>query len=122
MTPQVVALPIDRSREGLDPSREAPFGNSGLRGAREALLVSRALDDLVAVAEAVGDARVAMLVPELGDPLLELLVLVREGAVVALGKEMQHLRAALGQAGNLLLDLQWVSHDRYNARPLLDIP
>jgi hypothetical protein len=79
-------------------------GETWLGGALEALFESGALDDRVAVAEALLHSGGAILVPETRDFLLDLGVLGGDGRVVALGEDVQQLSAPLRGALDLELD------------------
>src|SRR5438270_6545341 len=81
--------------------------------AREPLFLPGPLDDHVAVTEAQHGARVALLLPQLGDPLFELLVLALERPVELLGQRPHHLCAAIGEAIDLFSDLAQRSHALY---------
>src|SRR6201987_3724426 len=89
-------------RPRADPGtpRTARLGRAG-----EPLFVAGALNDQVAVAEADRGTDLALLVPELGDLLLELLVLRGERGVVPLRELVQDVGTPVGKPVDLLLDL-----------------
>ena len=80
-----------RGRTGKHGFPREKLGRSG-----QALLCARARDDPVAVAEAGPRSRLAMLVPELGDLLLELLELGRDRRIAPLAKALPELATPLG--------------------------
>ena len=83
-----------------------PYGQerTTLGGALEALFEPGALDDHVAVAEALLHSGGAILVPETSDFLLDLGMLGGDGRVVALGEDVQQFGAPLRGALDLELD------------------
>ena len=76
-----------------------------LGGALEALFEPGALDDHVAVAEALLHSGGAILVPETSDVLLDLGMLGGSRRVVALGEDMEELGTPVGGALDLQLDV-----------------
>ena len=72
--------------------------------------MARPGDDELALAEADACALGAVLVPELGEALVDLLPLSYKRGVVALGKGMQNLTPLIGEALDLLLDFEQTWH------------
>src|SRR6266540_6286093 len=81
------------------------FRGEGSGGPLEPLLVARALDDGVTLAEADAGAGDAVLFPELRDLLLDLLVLRDESGIVLLRERVHHLRAPEGEAVDVVSDV-----------------
>ena len=81
-----------------------------LGGALESLFETGALDDHVAIAEAILNLRRAVFVPEAGDALFHLCVLRSDDDVVALGEDVQQLGTPLGGALDLEPDVIECSH------------
>jgi hypothetical protein len=84
--------------------------------------VAGATDDLVAVAEPLSGLQRAVLVPERGNALLELMQLGRKRGVVSCGQEVPELAAALGGAVELGVDLVESTHVFVNDLTSIDIP
>ena len=80
-------------------------GENRLSGALEALFEPGALDDHVAVAEALLHSGGAILVPETSDFLLDLGMLGGDTRVMALGEDVQQLGTPLCGALDLELDV-----------------
>jgi hypothetical protein len=80
-------------------------GENQLGGALEALFEPGALDDHVAVAEALLHSGGAILVPETSDFLLDLGMLGGDGRVVPLGEDVQQLGTPIRGALDLELDV-----------------
>jgi len=83
---------------------------SRLCGSSQPLFVAGSLDDLVAVAEAEVGSEHPLLVPETLDAVLELLDFSGDFGIVAMRKRVPELRAALGCAIDLGLDLRKCLH------------
>jgi hypothetical protein len=112
-----IALP---ARFGAGPS--ANGGSGRLRRALEPLFEPGALDDPVAVAEALPHAGLAVLGPERRNLGLELLQLGGEHDVVALGERVVQLGAPLRGALDFELDVLLCPHIFVNGEGRRDIP
>jgi hypothetical protein len=95
---------------------------SGLRGPVDALFETGATDDLVAVAEPKAYAGLAVLVPEPGDALVQLLELRGEDDVPSGGQALKENGAVLAGALDLATDFLNRLHAHENEAPSLAIP
>lgn len=95
---------------------------SGLCGPVDALFETGATDDLVAVAEAKAHASLAVLVPELGDAVVQLLELRGEDDVPSGGQALKENGAVLAGALDLATDFLNRLHIRENAASSRAIP
>ena len=83
---------------------------AALGGAGEPLVLAGSLDDQITVAVPQHGACVALLFPELRDPLLEVEMLRLQRRVVPLGERAHHVYPALRQMIDLLSDVVQRSH------------
>jgi len=72
--------------------------------------MARPLDDLVAIAEALLRTEGAVLVPERRDAILQLVELLRQRRLVAVGKQVPELGSPLGRGFELGVDFIECSH------------
>ena len=95
---------------------------SGLGGPVDALFEAGATNDLVAVAEAEANTGLAVLVPESGDALVQLLELRGEDDVPSGGQALKENGAVLAEALDLATDFLNRLHTRENAASSPAIP
>ena len=88
----------------------------------DALFQAGATDDLVAIAEAKAHAGLAVLVPELGDAIVQLLELRGEDDVPSGGQALTEIGAVLADALDLATDFLNRFHTTENVVPSLAIP
>ena len=101
-----------RRAYGLLRGSPVPLGGAG-----EPLVLAGALDDRVTVAEANVCARLAPLVPQIGNPLFEVLMLCCQPRIVAAGQLAHDLRPAYGEPVDLpfYLDQRWHTPENASA-------